>query len=171
MNATSCGESLLPGRRRATTRTPGSQCQPTSKGDRRDHNPFDARRRPGSLPDAHRRPAARGGSAAGNVVIYCSQDQEHAEAILKDFEQQTGIHVRAEFDIEAAKSVGLTQKIYEERSHPRGDVFWNNEPLNTIFLAHEGAFEATSRPMPPPSRRSSRTLPGCGPASRRARAS
>ena len=38
---------------------------------------------------------------SAEVVIYAAQDQVYAEPILKEFEQQTGIKVRAIYDSEA----------------------------------------------------------------------
>jgi iron(III) transport system substrate-binding protein len=76
-----------------------------------------------------------------DVVLYCAQDQEHAESLIKEFEKRTNLRVRAQYDTEASKSVGLAQAIFEERHNPRCDVFWNNEPLNTIFLKNQAVLE------------------------------
>jgi iron(III) transport system substrate-binding protein len=73
-----------------------------------------------------------------DVVIYCALDQVDSEPILKEFEKRTGLKVRAEFDIEAHKTVGLVRRIREERGHPRCDVFWNNEIAHTVSLAKDG---------------------------------
>lgn len=77
---------------------------------------------------------------AGTVVIYAAQDQVHAEPILRDFEKETGIRVRAVFDSEAVKTVGLANRLLAERSHPQCDVFWGNEEMRTRRLAAEGVF-------------------------------
>jgi iron(III) transport system substrate-binding protein len=85
--------------------------------------------------------AALGACSRGDsseVVVYCALDQIHSEALLRRFEERTGIRVRAEFDVEAAKTVGLVQRLREERSRPRCDVFWNNEIAHTVALADEG---------------------------------
>lgn len=73
-----------------------------------------------------------------DVVIYCALDQVDSEPIIKEFERRTGLKVRAEFDIEAHKTVGLVRRIREERENPRCDVFWNNEIAHTVSLAKDG---------------------------------
>ena len=65
------------------------------------------------------------------VVIYAAQDQEFAEPILKQFEKQTGIKVRAVYDSEAVKTVALANRLLAEASHSRCDVWWSNEALRT----------------------------------------
>jgi iron(III) transport system substrate-binding protein len=85
------------------------------------------------------------GSSAGQVVVYTSQDQVFAEPILRRFEQESGIKVRAVYDSEAVKTVGLANRLLAERTQPRCDVFWSNEELRTWLLAAEGVF-AEARP-------------------------
>jgi len=75
------------------------------------------------------------------VIIYTSQDQVYAEPILKEFEQQTGIEVRAVYDSEGVKTVGLVNRLIAERDRPQCDIFWNNEELRTRQLAAIGVFE------------------------------
>lgn len=83
---------------------------------------------------------AAGGCGGGeDVVLYCALDQVFSEPILHDFEVRTGLSVKAVFDVEASKSVGLTTTILEERGNPSCDVFWNNEIANTIRLQDAGA--------------------------------
>jgi len=84
------------------------------------------------------------GTTAGEVVIYAAQDQVYAEPILKDFEKQTGIRVRALYDSEAVKTVGLANRLLAEQDHPRCDVFWGNEELRTRQLAARGVFRQTN---------------------------
>jgi iron(III) transport system substrate-binding protein len=43
---------------------------------------------------------------SSSVVIYVSEGQVFSEPVLKDFEKETGIHVKAAFDTEEAKSTG-----------------------------------------------------------------
>ena len=78
------------------------------------------------------------------VVVYASQDQVYAEPILQEFTKQTGIQVRPLFDSEAVKTVGLAQRLLQERSHPQCDVFWNNEELRTRQLAAQNVFRETN---------------------------
>ncbi len=75
------------------------------------------------------------------VVVYTSQDQVYAEPILKEFEQQTGIDVRAVYDSESVKTVGLVNRLVAEKDRPQCDLFWNNEELRTRQLAAFGVFE------------------------------
>lgn len=77
-------------------------------------------------------------AAASEVVIYTSVDQEFAEPVLKKFEKQSGIKVKAVFDAEAAKTVGLERRLVAEKSRPKADVFWNSEYLRTLRLGAEG---------------------------------
>src|SRR5439155_1664106 len=70
-----------------------------------------------------------------------SQDQVYAEPILKEFEQQTGIEVRAVYDSESVKTVGLVNRLIAEKGRPQCDLFWNNEDLRTRQLAAMGVFE------------------------------
>lgn len=74
------------------------------------------------------------------VVIYTSQDEVYAEAILRDFTRETGVKVKAVYDSEAVKTVGLANRVLAERSHPQCDVFWSNEELRTRQLAAEDVF-------------------------------
>ncbi len=76
------------------------------------------------------------------LVVYCAHDAVFAEAILRDFEKQTGIPVVVKFDTEATKSLGLAEQIVREAAHPRCDVFWNNELLGTLDLAARGLLDS-----------------------------
>jgi iron(III) transport system substrate-binding protein len=78
------------------------------------------------------------------VIAYCAQDQEYAEPIFREFSRQTGIKVRAVYDSEAVKSVGLANRLLAERPHPLCDVFWGNEELRTRQLAAQGVFRETN---------------------------
>jgi iron(III) transport system substrate-binding protein len=76
--------------------------------------------------------------AAKEVVVYTALDEEFAKIIFEDFTRDTGIAVRAAYDVESTKSVQLTERILAERGRPRCDVFWNNEIINTLRLDREG---------------------------------
>ena len=81
-------------------------------------------------------------SASGpEVVVYTALDSEFSEPIFADFTRETGIAVRAKFDTESTKTVGLAEAILAERQRPRCDVFWNNEILHTLRLARGGLLE------------------------------
>jgi iron(III) transport system substrate-binding protein len=77
---------------------------------------------------------------ARQVVLYCSVDQTVAEPIIAGFEAQSGIQVLTRFDTEAAKTVGLVQRLRAEQAAPVADVFWSSEIFYTIRLAREGLF-------------------------------
>ncbi|HLF23236.1 MAG TPA: hypothetical protein VI565_04870, partial [Burkholderiales bacterium] len=79
-----------------------------------------------------------------DVVIYAAQDQVYAEPILREFEKETGIKVKAVYDSEAVKTVGLANRLLAERSHPQCDVFWGNEEMRTRQLAAQGVFRETN---------------------------
>ncbi|MBI4325525.1 MAG: substrate-binding domain-containing protein [Chloroflexi bacterium] len=74
------------------------------------------------------------------VVVYTSQDQVYAEPILEHFTHETGIEVRAVYDSEAVKTVGLANRLLAERPHPQCDIFWSNEELRTRQLAAKDVF-------------------------------
>ena len=78
------------------------------------------------------------------VIVYTSQDQVFAEPIFQEFTRETGIQVRAVFDSEAVKTVGLANRLLAERNHPRCDLFWSNEELRTRQLAAQGLFRDTN---------------------------
>ena len=78
------------------------------------------------------------------VVIYAAQDQVYAEPILHEFEKETGIKVKAVYDSEAVKTVGLANRLLAERSHPQCDVFWGNEEMRTRQLAAQNVFRETN---------------------------
>ena len=58
--------------------------------------------------------------------------------------RQTGIGVRAVYDNEAVKTVGLANRLIAERTHPRCDVFWGNEEMRTRQLSAQDAFRETN---------------------------
>src|SRR5213594_4461068 len=78
------------------------------------------------------------------VIVYTSQDQVYAETILQAFTREIGIKVRAVYDSEAVKTVGLANRLLAERAHPQCDVFWNNEELRTRQLAAQNVFRETN---------------------------
>lgn len=87
-----------------------------------------------------------GSSTDDIVVVYTSVDQPFAEPILDDFEEATGIQVRAVYDVEAAKTTGLVNRLIAEKDLPQADVFWNGEILQTIVLKENGVLEAYHSP-------------------------
>lgn len=78
------------------------------------------------------------------VVIYAAQDEVYAEPILREFGKETGIKVKAVYDSEAVKTVGLANRLLAEREHPQCDVFWGNEEMRTRQLAAQNVFRDTN---------------------------
>ncbi len=95
-------------------------------------------------------PAGCGGGGSSRVVLYCAQDQDFAEASLAEFQKRTGLQVDRKFDTEKDKSVSLFTELLKEKDRPRCDVFWNNEPLNTIRLHGLGMLEPYDSPSAKP---------------------
>ena len=88
--------------------------------------------------------ATRETLSSTEVIAYCAQDQVYAEPLFRDFQKQTGIRVRAVYDNEAVKTVGLANRLLAERNHPQADVFWGNEEMRTRQLAAQGVFRETN---------------------------
>jgi iron(III) transport system substrate-binding protein len=83
----------------------------------------------GAKPDAAR---------SKTVVVYASEDQVFSEPILKDFEKETGIQVKAVFDTEETKSTGVMNRLLAEKNNPQADVYWANEPVRADVLRQQG---------------------------------
>ncbi len=79
--------------------------------------------------------------------MYTALDEEFSQPLFDQFTRLTGIRVRAKFDTEATKTVGLTQSIMAERRRPRCDVFWNNEIINTLRLERAGLLQPYRSPQ------------------------
>jgi iron(III) transport system substrate-binding protein len=80
------------------------------------------------------------------VVVYVAIDQVYAEPILKAFEQESGITVKAVYDVEAAKTTGLVNRLIAERANPQADVFLSGEFAQTILLKDESLLAAYQSP-------------------------
>ncbi len=72
------------------------------------------------------------------VVVYTTVDQIFSEPILKEFESQTGITVKAVYDTEETKSTGVLNRLIAEKDNPQSDVFWSGDPVRTIVLKNKG---------------------------------
>jgi iron(III) transport system substrate-binding protein len=79
---------------------------------------------------------------AGRVVLFTSHDRIFSEPVVREFEGRTGVRVEMVTDTEAAKTVGLANRLIARREHPEADVFWNNEVGHTLVLREEGVLEA-----------------------------
>jgi len=90
---------------------------------------------------------------AREVIVYTSVDEPYARPVFDEFTRQTGITVRPVFDTEANKSRGLAQRILAEQKHPRADVFWSSEVMQTLLLQKQGALtsyrSASIKGIPP----------------------
>ncbi|MCF8027330.1 MAG: extracellular solute-binding protein [Desulfobacteraceae bacterium] len=73
-------------------------------------------------------------AGADEVVVYTSLDQVFSQPILEDFEKDTGIKVKAVYDVEATKTTGLVNRLIAEKNRPQADVFWNSEVGRTLVL-------------------------------------
>lgn len=80
------------------------------------------------------------------VVVYAALDREFSEPVLNEFQQRTGLAVRAQYDVESTKTVGLVRRIIQEQHRPVCDVFWNNEILHTLRLERLGLLAAYQAP-------------------------
>jgi len=72
------------------------------------------------------------------VVVYVSEDQVFSEPVLKDFERDSGIVVRAVYDTEETKSAGVMNRLIAEKSNPQADLYWANEPIRAEILRTSG---------------------------------
>lgn len=72
--------------------------------------------------------------AESTVVVYVSEDQVFSEPILKDFERDTGIRVKAVYDAEETKGTGVMNRLIAEKNNPQADVYWANEPIRAEVL-------------------------------------
>src|SRR5262252_6959779 len=77
-------------------------------------------------------------SRSREVVVYTSVDQVVSEPILRDFEKQSGLTVRAVFDTEETKSTGVLNRLVAEAAHPQADVFWSGDPVRPFVLVKRG---------------------------------
>ncbi len=87
------------------------------------------------------------------VVVYTSVDQVFSEPILAEFERETGIKVLPVYDVEAAKTTGLVNRLIAEGANPQADVFWSGEFVQTILLKEAGVLSpyqsSNSTDIPP----------------------
>ncbi len=76
------------------------------------------------------------------VVVYTAVEEVYCRELFEQFEEETGIHVRAVYDTEANKTTGLVNRIIAEADKPVCDVFWNNEFIQTIDLQEKGLLDS-----------------------------
>ncbi len=90
--------------------------------------------------------ACRPESDYRRVVIYVSVDQTYAEPVLRAYAGRSGVRVDAIYDVEAAKTTGLVNRLIAEGDRPQADVFWNGEFAQTILLQRLGALQRYASP-------------------------
>jgi len=76
--------------------------------------------------------------AGEEVVVYTSVDQVFSQQVLKQFEEETSVKVKALYDVEASKTTGLVNRLIAEKNNPQADVFWNGEVARTLVLKEKG---------------------------------
>ncbi len=94
--------------------------------------------------------ASLAGCDDDSVVVYTALDEDFSRTVFSDFTAHTGVEIRAKFDTESNKSVGLTQALLAEQARPRCDLFWNNEILNTLRLEQAGLLRPYVSPAAQP---------------------
>jgi iron(III) transport system substrate-binding protein len=80
------------------------------------------------------------------VVAYVSEDQVFSEPVLRDFERDIGIKVKAVYDTEEAKGTGVLNRLIAEKHNPQADVYWANEPIRAELLKQMGIAAPYSSP-------------------------
>lgn len=78
-----------------------------------------------------------GATQPDSVTVYVSEDRVFSEPILKDFEKETGIRIRAVYDTEESKSTGVRNRLLAEKMNPQADVYWANEPVRADVLRQQ----------------------------------
>ena len=76
--------------------------------------------------------------SSSTVTVYVSEDQVFSEPILKAFEKETGIKIKAIYDSEESKSTGIMNRLLAEKNNPQADVYWANEPIRAEVLRTKG---------------------------------
>ncbi len=75
------------------------------------------------------------------VTVYVSEDRVFSEPILKNFEKETGIRVKAVYDTEESKSTGVMNRLLAEKANPQADAYWANEPVRADVLRQQSLSE------------------------------
>jgi iron(III) transport system substrate-binding protein len=80
------------------------------------------------------------------VIVYTAVDQVFSEPVLEEFERLTGIQVLPVYDVEAAKTTGLVNRLIAESNRPKADVFWSNECAQMIILKEKSVLAPYNSP-------------------------
>ena len=87
--------------------------------------------------------ATGGASAAGNLTVYCSVQEEWCQAMVNAFQAETGITVAM-----TRKSSGETYaQIAAEAANPKGDIWWGGTGDPHLQAAEEGLTVEYDSPM------------------------
>ncbi|MCL2322813.1 MAG: extracellular solute-binding protein [Oscillospiraceae bacterium] len=78
---------------------------------------------------------------SNEIIVYTSVDEIYSHPIFEAFEKETGIHVRAVYDIESQKTVGLANRLRAEKKQPQADLFWSGESSIILSLSAEGVVQ------------------------------
>ncbi len=81
------------------------------------------------------------------IVVYTTVDQIFSEPVLKEFEKESGIEVKAVYDTEETKSTGVLNRIIAEKENPQCDVFWSGDPVRSAVLSQKGITAAYNSPV------------------------
>jgi iron(III) transport system substrate-binding protein len=82
-------------------------------------------------------------AANGSLTVYCSVQEEWCQAMVNEFQRETGINVAM-----TRKSSGETYaQVQAEAANPRGDVWWGGTGDPHLQAAEEGLTEAYDSPM------------------------
>src|SRR6266851_10341492 len=77
---------------------------------------------------------ARSAAAEGNIVVYCTVQEEWCRAMVSAFERETGIKVAM-----TRKSSGeFYAQLQAEAANPRGDIWWGGTGDPHMQAAEEG---------------------------------
>jgi iron(III) transport system substrate-binding protein len=78
------------------------------------------------------------GLGAQEVVVYRSVNDLVARSVTELFEKETGIAVRLVPENRRPEDEELSDRLIAEKSHPRADVLWADDPLSAVVLKSEG---------------------------------
>lgn len=75
------------------------------------------------------------------VVLYSSVDAGVLRPIIERYETSYGVKVQLVTDTEATKTTGLVERLINEKSEPRADLWWSGEIIGTLQLSRAGVLE------------------------------
>ncbi len=77
-------------------------------------------------------------STEKQIVVYTAVDQVYSEPLFRQYTAETGVKVLPVYDVEAAKTTGIINRLIAEKDKAQADVFWSNEFIQTILLQENG---------------------------------